>query len=293
MNLEEQIGKKISDFFSWINLPIVQNHYIKDLQNWDALCASLHIVNDLQRPKSEYYSLKSINHLESIGIIQTLYIEQDSIQTLKNAILENGNFSLNNYHNVRSIRNKVFGHPSAKNSGKIITRHFFDIMDKNKQLIKHIYWGTVEEIESENFTIADLVLENSKTTFAYLKEIEEDLKLKFNEIMNKYTVKFGDVFKGATYTFEKLLTKENDEMAINPYEETINQEIEKVKNGLIERNIYADFEREIQVLQFLSEKLKALFYQQTYKDIEFYTYASTLYDNIIKISKELKGIDKI
>ena len=201
MNLEEQIGKKISDFFSWINLPIVQNHYIKDLQNWDALCASLHIVNDLQRPKSEYYSLKSINHLESIGIIQTLYIEQDSIQTLKNAILENGNFSLNNYHNVRSIRNKVFGHPSAKNSGKIITRHFFDIMDKNKQLIKHIYWGTVEEIESENFTIADLVLENSKTTFAYLKEIEEDLKLKFNEIMNKYTVKFGDVFKGATYTF--------------------------------------------------------------------------------------------
>ena len=82
-------------------------------------------------------------------------------------------------------------------------------------------------------------------------------------------------------------------MAINPYEETINQEIEKVKNGLIERNIYADFEREIQVLQFLSEKLKALFYQQTYKDIEFYTYASTLYDNIIKISKELKGIDKI
>lgn len=293
MNVEEQIGQKISDFFSWINLPIVQNHYIKDLQNWDALCASLHIVNDLQRPKSEYYSLKSINHLESIGIMQTLYIEQDSIQTLKNAILENknGNFSLNNYDNVRSVRNKVFGHPSDKSLGKIKTRHFFDIVDENKQLIKHLYWGTVRGIESENFIIADLVLENSKTTFAYLKEIEQDFKLKFNEIMNKYTVKFDNIFKGASYTFDKLLTKENDELVINPYEETINQEIEKVKKGLIERNIYADFEREIEVLQFLSEKLMPLFYHQTYKDIEFYTYASALSYNIRRISEVLKEID--
>lgn len=295
MNVEEQIGQKISDFFSWINLPIVQNHYIKDLQNWDALCASLHIVNDLQRPKSEYYSLKSINHLESIGIMQTLYIEQDSIQTLKNAILENknGNFSLNNYDNVRSVRNKVFGHPSDKSLGKIKTRHFFDIVDENKQLIKHLYWGTVIGIESENFIIADLVLENSKTTFAYLKEIEQDFKLKFNEIMNKYTVKFDNIFKGASYTFDKLLTKENDELVINPYEETINQEIEKVKKGLIERNIYADFEREIEVLQFLSEKLMPLFYHQTYKDIEFYTYVSALSYNIRRISEVLKEIDKI
>lgn len=295
MNVEEQIGKKVSEFFSWINLPIVQSHYIKDLQNWDALCASLHIVSDLQRPKSEYYSLKSINHLEAIGIMQTIYIEQDSIQTLKNAILENknGNFFLNNYDNVRSIRNKVFGHPSDKSSGKIKTRHFFDIVDNNKQLIKHLYWGTVNEIESENFIIADLVLENSKATFAYLQEIEQDFKLKFKEIMNKYTVKFDDIFKGASYTFEKLLTKENDEIVINPYEETINQEIKKVKNGLIERAIYEDFEREIQVLQFLSDKLKALFYHQTYNDIEFYTYASTLSDNIRKIGKKLKEIDKI
>ena len=67
----------------------------------------------------------------------------------------------------------------------------------------------------------------------------------------------------------------------------------KLKRVLIERNIYEDFEREIQVLQFLSEKLTALFYHQTYKDIEFYTYASTLSDNISKICKDLKEIDEI
>jgi len=299
MEVENQIQKKVSQFFDWINLPIVQNYYIKDSQNWDALCASLHILNDLQRPKNEYFDLKSINHLEAIGIVQTLYIEQDSMQTLRNAILEEKHkeFKLNKYNKVRDTRNKVFGHPSDKSQKKPIkikTRHFFDIKDSKKQIIKHLYWGTEKEIESEDFTILNLVKENSKATLAYLQEIEKDFKIKFKKIMDNYTIKFNILFPRAGYTFEKLLSKENDEIVIDPYGETIDKEIEKVKNGLIERNIYDDsFEREIEVLEFLSSKLSTLFYKQTYKDIEFYTYATTLSDNIRKITKELETIDKL
>jgi hypothetical protein len=95
MEVEAQIQGKVNRFFAWINYPIIQNYYIKDLQNWDALCASLHILNDLQRPKNEYYSLETVNYLEVIGIMQTLYIEQDSMQTLKNALLENKMMVLN------------------------------------------------------------------------------------------------------------------------------------------------------------------------------------------------------
>lgn len=295
MKEEEEITKKVREFFSWINLPIVQNYYIKDLQNWDALCASLHILNDLQRPKNEYYNLKSINHLETIGIMQTLYIEQDSMQTLQNAILEKkyDGFKLNKYDKVRDTRNKVFGHPSDKKTGNIKTRHFFDIKDSKKQIIKHLYWGTEKEIESEDFIILDLVIENSKSTLAYLQEIEQNFKSKFNNIMDNYTVKFNNLFPRAGYTFEKLLTKENDDIVIDPYGETIDNEIDKVKEGLIERNILEKFAKEIEVLEFLSSKLKSLFYKQTYKDIEFYTYATTLSDNIRKISEELKEIDKV
>ncbi|MFB6344048.1 hypothetical protein ACE1ET_20185 [Saccharicrinis sp. FJH62] len=297
MEVENQIQRKVSQFFDWINRPIIQNYYIQDLQNWDALCASLHILNDLQRPKDEYYALETINHLEAIGIMQTLYIEQDSMQTLQNALLEikYDGFKLNNYDKVRDTRNKVFGHPSDKSNKKlkIKTRHFFDITDNKKQTIKHLYWGTVKEIESEKFNITNLVLENSQITLGYLKDFEKDFKQKFNEIMTKYTVKFDTIFKNAGYTFEKLLTKENDDIVIKPYEGTIDQEIERVKTGLRERNLYEDFKREIQVLEFLSAKLKSLFYKQTYKDIEFYTYASTLIENIRKLSKNLKEIDKL
>jgi hypothetical protein len=299
MNDDEKIDEKVSEFFSWINLPIVHSFYIKDLQNWDAICASLHILNDLQRPKKEYFALKEINHLEAIGIMQTLYIEQDSMQTLRNAMLEekyNG-FKLNKYDKVRDTRNKVFGHPSDKSNRKplkINTRHFFDIKDSKKQTIKHLYWGTVKEIESEEFIILDLVIENSKATLAYLQEIEQDFKSKFKKIMDNYTVKFDNLFKRSLYTFEKLLTKENDGFVIEPYSEDIDNEIEKAKKGLIERNIYdGNLKKEIEVLQFLSEKLKSLFYKQTHNDIEFYTYATTLSDNIRKITKELKMLDKI
>lgn len=297
METENQIKGKVRQFFDWINRPIIQNYYINNLQNWDALCASLHILNDLQRPKEEYYTLDTINHLETIGIMQSLYIEQDSMQTLRNALLEvkYDGFKLNNYNNVRDKRNEVFGHPSDKSNKKlnIKTRHFFEITDNKKQTIKHLYWGTVEEIESEEFNVKDLVLENSKVTFAYLQEFENELKEKFTEITAKYTVQFDIIFNNANYTFEKILTKENDDIGIKLYENTIDQEIEKVKMGLRERNLHDEFERKIEVLEFLSEKLKLLFYKQTYKDIEFYTYASTLFENIRKLTEELKKIDKL
>ena len=289
-----KIQEKIEQFFEWVNEPIIQNYYIKDTQNWDALCALLHIISDLERIKSEYYTLESINNLEVIGIMQILYIEQDCMQTLQNALSENKNngFKLNKYKDIRDIRNKIFGHPSDKQAGLLKTRHFFDIIDKNKQIIRHTYWGIAEEIIGEDINIHNLVLENSEITFDYLQEFESIFKQKFNEIMSQYKVKFDNIFKETNYTFEKLLTKENDNIAINSYEKVIDNEIKNMKIGLKERGI-DDFEREIQVLEFLSKKLKTLFYNQTYHDVEFYTYASTLYENIKKLSAKLKELDKI
>lgn len=295
MVLEKEIKIRISLFFDWINHPQIQNHYIKNLENWDALCASLHIISDLQRPKEEYHSLNSINYLETIGIIQTIYIEQDSVETLKFAIIEQSKgrqFSLSNYKEIRDIRNQVFGHPSEKRAGKTKTRHFFDIENNEKEIIKHIFWGTEAEIESENFTVSDLITNNSKITLAYLEEIEKEIKLKFEEIMNNHKIKFEHLFKSASYTFGKLLTKENDRITIDSYN-SIEEDIEKVKQGLCERNIIEEYERQIEVLEFLNKKLKALFGNQTYKDVEFYTYASTLRNNIRELTKELKEVDNL
>ncbi|GGK25488.1 hypothetical protein GCM10007962_19670 [Yeosuana aromativorans] len=295
MLLEKEIRERISCFFDLINHPQIQNHYIKNPENWDALCASLHIIRDLQRPKEEYQSLESINYLESIGIIQTIYMEQDSIETLKFAITEqkrSNYFILSEYKKIRDLRNQVFGHPSDKNAGNYKTRHFFDIENNQSQLIKHLFWGTEKEIESENFIISNLIEENSKITIAYLEEFKKEIKLKFEKIMDNYKIKFDSLFKSASYTFEKLLTKENDRITIDSYH-SVDDDIKKVKQGLKERKILEEYEQKIGVLEFLSKKLKTLLGNQTYKDIEFYTYASILNDKIRELTKELKKVDKI
>ena len=47
MTDEEKISELVSWFFSKINHPIIGNIYMDNSQNWDALCASLTILNDL------------------------------------------------------------------------------------------------------------------------------------------------------------------------------------------------------------------------------------------------------
>jgi len=293
MTDEQNIQQIVSWFFDKINNPIIESFYIDNSQNWDAICSSLTILNDLQRPKKEYYCLKKINHLEAIGIMQTIYIEQDCMLTLQNAILEQTQKEhLTNYTSIRSIRNEAFGHPSEKKKNKQFSRHFFDIADSEKQILKIIDWKTTGNIESYHFDLTETVKKNSKITNDYL----EDIKIKFiTKIKNKLTefkIKVSDLFSGASYIFEKLLTKHNDRIVIDTYF-TIDEDLEKAKEGLIERQIFDNCKKEFEALVFFSTKLKPLFYIQTYDDIEFYAYAITLRQGIANFKKSIKDIDEI
>lgn len=292
MNIEKQIDEKVEVLFDYINHTVVQNYYLSNLQNWDTICASLHIIKELQRPKAEYYLLNSINHLEAIGIMQTVYIEQDAVESLKcgiNEIVSNRK-PLPKYQEIRAIRNSIFGHPADYGTKNRITRHFFDIEDNQKQVIRHLCWGFDNGMEMNKISICDTVSNNSEFTYSYLIEIESDIINKFKNIMSKFKVQFDSLFTNAPYIFRHLLTKENDEIAINSYK-YLEDDIDKVTQGLMERNIYEEFQRKIDSIKFLSDKLKLLFNKQTYKDVEFYTYASTLNKNIEDLQAAIKDID--
>lgn len=88
MSNEDKIKELTSWFFDRINIPIIEGLYIHNEKVRDALCASLTFLGDLQRAKTEYYGLTEVNHLEAIGIIQTIYIEQDCMLNLKNAVFD-------------------------------------------------------------------------------------------------------------------------------------------------------------------------------------------------------------
>jgi len=296
MTDEDKIKELVSWFFDKINRPIIEGLYIGNEQNWDALCAALTILGDLQRAKKEYLALQEINHLECIGIMQTIYIEQDCVLTFRNSILEcKDNGPLSNYESIRSFRNEAFGHPSErgkKGMKGLFTRHFFDIVDNKKQILKIINWECTGKINSEHVSLLKLVTDNSKITISYLTEIKDSFIKKIEKTMNEYKIKISDLFNGASYTFEKLLTKEHDKIAIDTYY-AIEEDIAKAKEALIERNVFNDHQREIEVVSFFSDKLKVLFYVQTYLDVEFYAYAISLRRELEKLKKTLKEIEGV
>ena len=288
------IQRLVSWFFDKINIPIIEGLYIDNLQNWDALCASLTILNDLQRAKEEYYKLENVNHLEVIGIMQTIYIEQDCMLTFYNAILDKSQEKyLENYSKIRSLRNEVFGHPSKKEKQKkpikLYSRHFFDIVDAKTQSLKIINWKTTGDIDSYQFILSDKVNENSRLTREYLESIKFAFIAKIESRMKDFKVNTSELFKGSNYIFEKLLTKPND-MVISSYH-TVDEDLEMTKEALIERKIYDHYQREYETLVFFSSQLKPLFYVQTYIDVEFYAYASSLRNGINSLKKSLARMD--
>jgi hypothetical protein len=294
MTDEDKIKGLVGWFFEKINRPIVDQLYIHDSQNWDALCASLTLLNDLQRAKAEFYLLKKLNHLEAIGIMQTAYIEQDCMLTLKNAIFEKKETTpLIKYKPIRELRNEAFGHPAAKGKNGMLSRHFFDIEDDKKQLLKIINWENIGNITSRHFSLTDEIRKNSKITKTYLEEFKDSFITKIKNHMLNYKVQTKDLFNHTGYVFEKLLSLENDKIAIDSYKFSVDGEIEKAKGALQERKVFQTYKREIEVSVFFSEKLKPLFYRQTYKDVEFYAYATSLRKRLEDLRKSLTDIDKV
>lgn len=291
MTNEDKIEELTGWFFSQINIPIIEGLYIHDEKVWDALCASLTILGDLQRVKTEYAELLEINHLEVIGIMQSIYIEQDCMLNFRNAILGSSDKQpLSNYKSIRELRNEAFGHPSEKQRKGVYSRHFFDIEDKVKQLIKIINWEGSGDINSAHISIKAIVAENSRISIDYLTQIKCDYINKIKNQMSSYRIKLTDLFKGANYTFEKLLTKQHDRSVIDTYD-GLEDDIQKALLGLAERNLLDLYQREIDVIVFFSDKLKALFNIQTYLDTEFYAYAISLRREIDVLKKSFKQIE--
>ena len=291
MTNETQIKELTGWFFDRINMPIIEGLYIGNEMVWDALCASLTILGDLQRAKTEYLELSSVNHLETIGIMQTVYIEQDCILNLQNAILgKNDKAALPNYKKIRDLRNEAFGYPSERKQKGTFSRHFFDIADEQKQLIKIINWEGTGDINSAHISLPQIIDENSKITINYLTVIKQEFVNKINTQMKSYQIQLTDLFRGVSYTFEKLLTKQHDRIVIDTYY-SIEDDIKKAVDGLTERKLIGLYERDIDVIIFFSDKLKALFNVQTYLDVEFYAYAISLRRQLEGLIKSFKEIE--
>lgn len=294
-NLVKEIDKKINLFFELINRGVVKYYYLNDLENWYSLCASLHLLKDIQKPKIEYYQIKSINHLNLVGIMQTIYIEQDCVKLLFKSFLElKKNKQFDDYIEIRNIRNKVFGHPTLTNHNKIKEHHFFYIEDVEKQIFTHTNWSLKENDSIKEYSVKEIVLKNTEVTLNYLNELQESVYQKLKIMKKNFKINFKEMFKGSEYLFGKLLTKEIDNFILSGLN-TFKVDLKKTKFGLKERNLYGEyFKIEFEIMECFYKKLnEEIDNDKNFKDIEFYSYASVISEKLRDYKKELVKIDSI
>ena len=171
--------------------------------------------------------------------------------------------NLVNYSNLRGLRNEAFGHPSEKKKKNgLFSRHFFDIIDDKNQILKILDWKITGDIGTYQFELTQKIRANTKITRDYLEQIQIKFIEKMESRIKNFKVNPSDLFNGANYIFEKLLSNKNDQLALDTYY-SIDEDLEKSKEALIGRKVFDDYKKVYQMLVFFSEKLKELFSIQT------------------------------
>ena len=122
-----------------------QTKLLKDSRNWQRLCSSMDTIEDVEEAINEYQRLSEFSDIGSgylylYGLFQTMYVQQDAIESLSKSLLkEKINFqkAYPNLFEIREIRNDIFGHPTNRDGDKrshIISRitmkkASFDVLD--------------------------------------------------------------------------------------------------------------------------------------------------------------------
>lgn len=90
----------------------------KDDGDWSKLWTAVDNVEDTQSAIEEYSSLKDFSRLAVYGLLQAMYVQQDAIGHLEEAIkiqIPDWNKDYLGLSNIRDIRNETVGHPISKN----------------------------------------------------------------------------------------------------------------------------------------------------------------------------------
>ena len=135
-------NKFITDFNNEQERNPHQKQKNKKIITTDQIWGPLHILLLIQNAKKKYLELDIIDDLSLIGLLQTLYIEQDSLSLFAFSIgyIDQRNkfeTDIADFKEIRYLRNEAFGHPSTTDRNTV---HLFKILDSKKQSFEVHNW---------------------------------------------------------------------------------------------------------------------------------------------------------
>lgn len=208
-------------------------------KEWLKLTAALDVLEDSSYA-IEYYS-NSIypddirgKYLFSYGLLQALFLQQDAINGISEALFGNSIDYKNQYpkaYAVREIRNDVVGHPTNRSGKQYIYLVQTSLGKESFNYLKHEH--DREKVESITVDVFDAISDTGNAVNTILNNSLDELDNEFKNFIEEHRErKMKDIFNLLEYARQKVF--ENTEMRSWGYDKRKDM-VTKCEEELIQR----------------------------------------------------------
>lgn len=305
------LDERIKEIRDLINKPHKQNELLGNDALWLMLCSCMDTVQDTAAALESYLtedtnnSERDRNYLHTYGALQALFVQQDAIENLHEALairyVEDSSLE-----QIREIRNDAAGHPTNRRNKKSFNFVHFGSGYTHGFHLMTVYPNKTGngQLNSKHadINLADLITTQRRAFMKALDNVIETLKAEEMAHKNKFSgKKLVSVFSGTTYPFSKIwdaVLHPNSDHAyfVDHYVEEISKCIKAFKDGLKERGEPDDHISDIyEKLEYALQHIKAFFDGESNTHIQredAYIFVSFV-DQQVKVLKEIaEELDK-
>lgn len=220
-----------------------QRFLIEANKKWLQLTSSLNVLEDSYLAvqfycDSAFPESAGGRYLYIYGLLQALYLQQDAATGISDSLFGkkiNWKTEYPNAYYAREMRNDVSGHPTNRDSGKLVI--YLEQISLRKESFGYMRCYSDENKESEyvGINVQEAIDDVHNCINTILGKASDALENEYREYLEKFKgVKMKDIFNSLAYAKENVLA---NDVLLKPagYQNTKGM-VEKVKNELIARH---------------------------------------------------------
>lgn len=299
----------ISEIRDSINKPRKQFQFLSNLVSWNKLCASMDIIEDSQLAIDNYEKLPSFDgftggYLYIYGLLQALFLQQDAINHLSQALFNENIDYKKNYpeiYKIRELRNNAIGHPTNRNDGQSFCVISRISINNNGFSICHYFPNKDSKFEDVDINL--VITTQSSLLRTILERIINELKMEENNHRQKFSAqKLSSIVpKTLGYHISKLYEGihspvYNKSTLVKINIDVLNRVLNDIEKSIEERfnsiNAIDELKRLIPKLKFILNHLSELLNNNNYsQNIDTEVYVDSFQKEFDLLKEILKEID--
>lgn len=303
------IYKLVDEIRNLINTPRKQYELLSDSFSWNMLCASMDTIEDSELAIDNYKKLPPFDgftggYLYIYGLLQALFLQQDAVNHLSQALFNENIDYKKNYpeiYKIRELRNNAIGHPTNRNNGQSFCVISRISINNNGFSLCHYFPNRDSKFEDVDINL--VITTQSSLLRTILERIINELKMEENDHRIKFSAqKLSSI---VTNTLDYHITKLYEGIHSPDYNKSnlvkinidmLNRVLNDIEKSIEERfnsiNAIDELKRLIPKLKFILNHLSELLNDNQYhQNIATEVYVDSFQKEFDLLKVILKEID--